>query len=353
MVRKPPAAKQLIYYSRFLSFMCWLMLFSLLIVGCMPAFRPKTSVVRQQVSQRKVRYFSDFIAIIAQPGDTFSSLALEYLGDSSMDWFISQFNGATSLSPGQEVIIPLKPYEKGGLTFAGYQTVPVLCYHKFSKTKDDKMTVTERNFKEQMQFLKEHGFRVITLDQLVEFINFEGQIPQRSVVITIDDGWRSAYDIAYPILERYGYPATIFVYTDMIVGSSSTLSYELLKTMSENGIDIQCHTKTHRNLNRKSKEESFTDYFEAIERELTFCREIIKQKLNINVKYLAYPYGETNRLVIALLMKLGYKGAFTTEANSNGFFVHPYRIARSMIYGDFDLADFKRSLKTFVYVPMR
>jgi len=316
-------------------------------------FHLKTSVVTEQAHKRKVRSFPDFIAVIAEPDDTLSSLALEYLGDSSMDWFISEFNGIKSLSPGQEVIIPLKPYKKGGVTSTGYQTVPVLCYHKFSKTEDDQMTVTESTFEEQMRFLKEQGFRVITLDELVNFINFKSQIPQRSVVITIDDGWRSTYEIAYPILERYGYPATLFVYTDMIVGSSSTLSYELIKTMSETGIDIHCHTKTHRNLNRKSEQESFKEYFEAIERELTLCREIIKQKLNIKVKYLAYPYGETNPLVIALLIKLGYKGAFTTESNSNAFFVHPYRIGRSMIYGDLDLDDFKRLLTTFVYEPLR
>ena len=353
MTRKPATVKELIYYSRFLSCMCWLMLSSLPIVSCMPSFHPKTSVATEQVPQRKVRSFPDFIAVIAEPGDTLSSLALEYLGDSSMDWFISQFNGITSLSPGQEVAIPLKAYEKGGLTFTGYRTVPVLCYHKFSKTKDDQMTVRESTFKEQMQYLKEQGFRVITLDQLVDFINFKRQIPERSVVITIDDGWRSTYDIAYPILQRYGYPATLFVYTDMIVGSSSTLSYELLETMSKNGMDIQCHTKTHRNLNRKGEHQSFREYFKAIEGELTLCREIIRQKLNIKVRYLAYPYGETNSLVIALLMKLGYKGAFTTEGRSNGFFVHPYRIARSMIYGDFDLEDFKRTLTTFVYEPLR
>lgn len=352
MTRKPVAPKHLPHYSRILSCMCWLMLSSLLVVSCMP-FHLGTSGVKGQAPKRESRSFPDFVAVIAEPGDTLSSLALEYLGDSSMDWFISEFNGIKSLSPGQEVIIPLKPYKKGGLTFTGYQTVPVLCYHKFSKTKADPMTVTESSFEEQMQFLKEQRFRVIKLEELMNFINFKRQIPQKSVVITIDDGWRSTYEIAYPILERYGYPATLFVYTDMIVGSSITLSYGLIKTMSENGIDIQCHTKTHRNLNRKSQEESFKEYFEAVERELTLSRTTIKQKLDVEVKYLAYPYGETNSLVIALLKKLGYKGAFTTKSKSNSFFVNPYRISRSMIYGDFDLKDFKRSLKTYIHEPLR
>jgi len=111
MARKPVAAKQLLHYSRVLSCMCWLILSSLLLVSCMP-FHLKTSVVTEQAHKRKVRSFPDFIAVIAEPDDTLSSLALEYLGDSSMDWFISEFNGIKSLSPGQEVIIPLKPSDR-------------------------------------------------------------------------------------------------------------------------------------------------------------------------------------------------------------------------------------------------
>lgn len=333
----------------FIFFVYWMALFSLLIAGCAQL----GLVAREQVTLPKSRVFPDFVAVIAQPEDTFSSLALEYLGDPSMDFIISEFNKVNSLSPGQEVIIPLKPYQKGGLTVAGYQTVPVLCYHKFSRTEADLVTVTESVFEEQMRFLKEQGFRVITLDELFDFFDFKRQIPKKSVVITIDDGWRSTYEIAYPILRKYGYPATLFVYTDMIVGSHSTLSYDLIREMSENGIDVQCHTKTHRNLGKKTDQESFREYFGALEKELTLSREIIKRKLDKNVEYLAYPYGDTNRLVIALLIKLGYRGGFTIERNSNAFFVNPYRVYRSMIYGHLGLEDFADNLKTFANTPLR
>jgi len=333
----------------FIFFVYWMVQSSLLIAGC----AQQSLVAMEQVTLPKSRVFPDFVAVIAQPEDTFSSLALEYLGDPSMDFIISEFNNVNSLSPGQEVIIPLKPYQKGGLTVAGYQTVPVLCYHKFSRTEADQVTVTGSVFEEQMRFLKEQGFRVITLDELFDFFDFNRQIPRKSVVITIDDGWRSTYEIAYPILRKYGYPATLFVYTDMIVGSHSTLSYDLIREMSENSIDIQCHTRTHRNLGKKTDLESFRKYFGAIEKELTLSREIIKRKLDKDVEYLAYPYGETNRLVIALLIKLGYRGGFTIERNSNAFFVNPYRVSRSMIYGHLGLEDFANNLTTFVSKPLR
>jgi peptidoglycan/xylan/chitin deacetylase (PgdA/CDA1 family) len=289
----------------------------------------------------------NFIAVIAREGDTLSFFASKYLNDPSMDWFIAEFNDIETPTPGQILIIPLKPYQKGGLTSKGYQTVPILSYHQFSLDRADKLIATKSTFEEQMKFLKDRGYRVITLDQLFDFLEFKSQIPKKSVVINIDDGWRSTYDIAFPILKKYGYPATLFVYTDLIVGSEKTLSWDLIQEMANNGMDIQCHTKTHRHLTTIDQKESFKEYFEAIEKELSACEAMIKKKLNKEVKYLAYPYGDTNPLVIELLKKHGYRGAFTIKRGGNPFFIHNYRLNRSMIYGDFDLNQFEKNLTVF------
>ena len=265
-----------------------------------------------------------------------------------MDWWIADFNDLSTLHPGQSLIIPLKPYEKGGVSLKGYQTVPVLSYHNFSPDRStNRMTVTKAAFEEQMRLLKDKGYRVISLDQLLDFVSFKGQIPKKSVVITIDDGWRSAFEIALPILKKYGYPATLFVYTGLIVGSSKTLSWELVREMAENGIDIQGHTISHRTLTSINKKESFKEYFDAIERELSESAKIIKAKVGKDIKYLAYPDGETNHLVIELVRKDGYLGAFTVKRGGNPFFVSNYRINRSMIYGDFDLNQFEKNLTVF------
>jgi len=308
--------------------------------------KPKPEVSKVETPPME-RTSLNFIAVIAREGDTLSFFASKYLNDPSMDWFIAEFNDIETLTPGQTLIIPLKPYQKGGLTSKGYQTVPVLSYHHFSLDRADKLTVTKSTFEEQMKFLKDRGYRVITLDQLFDFLEFKGQIPKKSVVINIDDGWRSTYDITFPILKKYGYPATLFVYTDLIVGSEKTLSWDLIQEMANNGMDIQCHTKTHRRLTTIDQKESFKEYFEAIEKELSACEAMIKKKLNKEVKYLAYPYGDTNPLVIELLKKHGYRGAFTIKRGGNPFFIHNYRLNRSMIYGDFDLNQFEKNLTVF------
>jgi peptidoglycan/xylan/chitin deacetylase (PgdA/CDA1 family) len=292
----------------------------------------------------RLQVFPDFTVLIAQPGDTFSSLASTFLHDGSLGWLIAETNEMTTLSPGQEVVIPLRGWDRGGLRSDSYQTVPVIAYHKFSKEKADVLTVKESAFEEQMRYLKENGYRVIPMEAFFDFLEYRRPLPRKSVVITIDDDWYSTYEIAYPILKKYGYPATLFVYTDLILSGGRTLSWDLLREMSSHGMDVQCHTKTHRNLAKRAGQESFREYFETLKKELGDSAETIRKRLNREVRYLAYPYGDTNPLVIAFLKKAGYRGAFTVERGSNPFFVHPYRINRSMIYGTFRLKDFESNL---------
>jgi peptidoglycan/xylan/chitin deacetylase (PgdA/CDA1 family) len=287
----------------------------------------------------------EFIIVTAKWNDTSASLAAKYLKDPSKDWVIAEFNEAETFKPGQKVIIPLIPLKRGGLKVNGYQTAPVLAYHAFSKKKTDKMVLREDAFEEQMSFLKNNGYRTITLDQLLDFLNIKGQAPQKSVAITIDDGWCSAYEIAYPIMKKYGFTATFFISSDFI-HNKKCLNWEQVKEMSENGFDIECHTNSHRDLT-KIEENSYGEYFNNIKKELSASKQLIQEKLNKECKYLAYPYGATNKLIIALLKKLNYQGAFTVNRGSNASFVNNFMINRSVIYGEYSLEDFKKNLSIF------
>ena len=288
--------------------------------------------------------FPGFIPVTAQPGDTIDSLAAEYLKDPSLGWMIAGFNRIETIEAGQELVIPTKPYQLGGLTPNRYQTVPVLSYHDFSENENSKMIVTATAFEAQMKLLKDKGYHVISMQQFFDFLDFKTQIPEKSVVITIDDGWLSAYDIAYPIIKKFGYPATLFVYTDLIGRTKKTLTWDRVKELADNGIDMQCHTKTHRDLTQLLKNESFQEYIEAIDLEIAEPTRVLKEKLNIDTKFIAYPYGKTNRLVVAMLKKHGYRGGFSVKRRGNPFFINNFTIHRSMIYGDMNLEQFEKNL---------
>ena len=87
-----------------------------------------------------------------------------------------------------------------------------------------------------MEYLARNGYRVIPLAQLARFLDGKEPLPRKSVVITIDDGYRSTYEIAYPILKKYGFPATVFLYSDF-VGAADAMTWAQMKEMVALGPD--------------------------------------------------------------------------------------------------------------------
>jgi peptidoglycan/xylan/chitin deacetylase (PgdA/CDA1 family) len=307
----------------------------------------KPTAFRAKPLKLSVLKFEHHVAVVVQPTDTFAQLAKRFLNDPTKGWMIQDYNELDALTPYVAVTVPLQPWKIGGLMAAEYQTVPLLTYHQFSTDgKANKMTVPSTNFEAQMQFLKDNDYRVITLDQFVDFLEFKAQIPDRAVVITDDDGWESFYQVAFPVLKKYGYPATIFIVTTFPESPDSNgmaLTWPQVKEMAANGVDVECHTRTHRNL-RMARDEDFKAYLASLEDEIKNVQAEMKKKAGITCKYLAYPYGARNPLVVALTQKYGFRAAFTVSRGANSFFAQDFLVRRSMIYGEYGLKEFERNL---------
>ncbi len=297
---------------------------------------------------------ADFRFVQVKSGETLQSLAQTHLGSSSLAWRIAEFNGVSSVAPGRELIIPLHPFRPGGLTAVGHQLVPVLSYHNFtSGISHSKLTVSAEDFDAQMGYLQDHGFHVLSLDELLEYLRF-GQIPQKSVLVTMDDGWISCYNVAYPILKKYGFNAVLFIPTNYIKPRSSrTLSWDQIREMvNDSTIDIQCHSKSHKDLNAMQHGESFATYLESVKNELVISKKIILEELGKQANALAYPYGNTNPVVMEILKQNGYTSAFTVKRAGNPFYMHNLRLRRSMIYGTFPLERFAENLEIYQDYPL-
>ena len=294
-----------------------------------------------------VRRYRSFIAVVPRPHDTFESLAQQYLQDANQGWLIRDFNDLRAVTPFKAVLIPQKPYEPGGLTDKGYRTVPILTYHQITRTRPGRMAVLQTDIELQMAYLKRNRYQVITLEEFVNFLEFKGQVPERAVVITFDDGWASTYTIAQPILKKHGYKATLFVTTDLIGSNRKALTWQQVKAMEQEGvIDVQCHTRTHPNLADPAGRDAQA-YLEFLKDEIVTSRERVQKRIGKTCSYLAYPYGATNHLVVALAQKAGYRAAFTVDRGANPFFVSNYRVLRSMVYGEHDLRQFAANLESF------
>ncbi len=195
--------------------------------------------------------------------------------------------------------------------------VVVLCYHRFEPKPKDGLAMTPADFEAQMQAIRDNGFTVIPMRDFLAWRRGEKSIPPKSCLITIDDGYRSGYEVAWPILKKFEYPFTMFIYPAFVKGGAlaggGSLSWEQLREMRDAGVDIQSHTMNHQNLRtKKGKFQSqFPTYEEWLQFEIAESRRAIERQLGISVKALAYPYGNHSEEIRAVAMQAGYEAAFS------------------------------------------
>jgi peptidoglycan/xylan/chitin deacetylase (PgdA/CDA1 family) len=294
----------------------------------------------------------EFIVAIARPGDSSESLAARYLGDAGKAWMIEDYNGGAAVVAGRPVVVPRQPWNVAGVEGSGFQLVPVLVYHGIAPQSRGRLVLAMRSFEEQMRYLKLHGYHVITVRELYEFMSFRQQLPRKSVAITFDDGYRSFLDYAYPVLKELGFTATLFIYTDYVGAGRNALTWDELRRLDREGFDIQGHSKTHGDLRRRSGE-SEAEYAGRMKIELGDPQALFERHLGRRVEVLAYPYGYEDESLQAKVREYGYVAAFTVRREGNPSFVYPLRARRSQVYSEMTLDDFARNLNTYSPEPIR
>ncbi|HET7034007.1 MAG TPA: polysaccharide deacetylase family protein [Casimicrobiaceae bacterium] len=330
-----------------LQTLAWIAI-ALLVHGCAtPPPQPAAEPVVRADDGRVLARDDEFAIVVARADDTAQSLAQQYLGDARKSWWITEGNGGAEVRSGQVVVIPLVQRNRIGVYADGFQTIPVLCYHRFGG-RASKLTVTPAAFTAQMEYLARNGYHVLALKDLGAFIAGREPLPKKSVIITIDDGYRATYDIAYPILRKFGFPATVFLYSDF-VGAGDALTYPQMKELIASGlVDIQPHSKTHSNLTLKLPDENDAKYRERLRREVDAPVDVIRDRLALASYAYAYPYGDVNELAVDYLSRRGVSLGLTVTPGGNGFFAYQYMLRRTMIFGNEDLEAFKAKLQTFV-----
>ena len=213
----------------------------------------------------------------------------------------------------------------------------VLCYHRFEDRPKDSLAIKPEEFEQQMQALKENNFVVIKMQDFLAGRRGEKEIPEKSCVISIDDGYRSGYEVAWPILKKHGYPFTMFIYTNYVKGQPNaggqSLSWEELAEMRDAGVDIQSHTISHTNLRlKKGKyQQTFTTYEDWLRHELVDSKKMLEQQLGISVKCLAYPYGNHSDEIRKIVAEAGYEAAFTVYGQRITYASHADQLGRYAI----------------------
>jgi peptidoglycan/xylan/chitin deacetylase (PgdA/CDA1 family) len=209
--------------------------------------------------------------------------------------------------------------------------VPIVTYHRITEKPATEIDLTPKQLARQFRFFKGLGYQPITATQLLNYRDNPARFPSKPIVLTFDDGPLSNYTEVFPLLKKFGWRATFFVYPKVIANNSKTqLTWEQLREMAAAGMDIQSHTLSHpflTSINAAGKER----YSKWLKRELRESKAIIEKRLNRKVDLLAYPYGWFNKYVEKRCRRYGYRAMFTINYGVNRITADRVRFDRLVI----------------------
>ncbi len=177
-------------------------------------------------------------------------------------------------------------------------------YHRFGEEDLPSTNISLETFKQQLQFLHENGYTVLTLGEAVEKQRSGEKIPEKTAVLTVDDGYKSFKTAAVPLLDQYGYKATIFICTHY-VGKSGYLSWDDIRSLKEEGYEFGNHSHSHDHFLNYSEGETREQFIE----DLNQSEDIFKRELGNKPDLYCYPYGEYNPDMQEILKERGYQAA--------------------------------------------
>lgn len=208
-------------------------------------------------------------------------------------------------------------------------TLPVIMYHHISEKESllGKYVITPSEFESDIKFLKENGYNSVLPSEIES-----GNIPEKPVMITFDDGFLSTYKYALPILQKYSMKGVCAVvgslmkeYTDNpnTVSDCAYMDNETVKALGESGVfEIACHTynmhsTTARKGCSKMKNESSAEYRALLMQDLTKFNNLYSEVMDTNTDIIAFPYGEYSSETVAIAADSGYRICFTCDEKIN------------------------------------
>ena len=221
---------------------------------------------------------------------------------------------------------------------AGPVTVPVLLYHHISKIESaSPYYLTPAVFEEQMRSLRAWGYTTIPVAAMVAVIKNGGTLPPRPVIITFDDGNVDVYNIAFPIMQKYGFTGTFYVISHAITGYPQ-VNPAMLKELIAAGWEIGSHGMTHADL-KTAKNGALN--------EMRKSKQELEDALGVKITSFAYPYGSADRYIIQLAARAGYDSG---AGLGPGFLHTPedvYYFTRIIVENGTDLQAFASRLPWF------
>jgi len=216
----------------------------------------------------------------------------------------------------------------------------ILMYHMISEPQtaaEVKYACPPRQFEKHMQLLLSKGFKPISIEAVENYYTHQIPIPDKSFLITLDDGFEDNYNNAFPILQRYNIPAVIYLATGLLgktnqwmsaptFSERKMLSWPQIAEMASHGIHFGSHTVSHPRLTELDTENTYN--------ELVQSKQTIEDNLGIECSNFAYPYGLFTEKTRELVQKAGFKTACSTRSGFNNASRDPLMLHRIEVYGN-------------------
>ncbi|MBK1882571.1 polysaccharide deacetylase family protein [Luteolibacter pohnpeiensis] len=217
--------------------------------------------------------------------------------------------------------------------------VAVLGYHDFSETAPETaMRIRTSKFRKQMEVIQQLGITVITYDDFMAWKKGEKEIPEKSILLTFDDGWKSVYTDAFPILKEFHYPFTLFLYKNYIDGGGKALTTPMIEEMIKAGASIGSHSTSHPfpsqvKAQRKKGERAYDAF---LRQELGESKRFLESKFHLPVTAYAYPGGFFTDEMLTLADEFRYTYLFTVQPGKVKRGIDDKTLPRYMILGNYD-----------------
>jgi peptidoglycan/xylan/chitin deacetylase (PgdA/CDA1 family) len=198
--------------------------------------------------------------------------------------------------------------------------VPILLYHEISSddsTREGSDSISVEHFERQMRYLYEHGYQCLSLAEYLQSTQPGAAIGRKAFVLTFDDGRLDFLTLAYPVLRRYGFTATMFVVIDYLEKrnyepDAPLLTWDQVKDLAQDGIAFGSHTCTHPHLQSLSNDQ--------IRHELSLSKQQLESRLSQKISFLSYPFGESNQEIRKIVMDVGYVAACGVTRGEHGLY---------------------------------
>ncbi len=179
-----------------------------------------------------------------------------------------------------------------------------LMYHRFGDGTYPTTNITMEQFKAHLDALKQANIEIISMDRFMDYINKGQEFPENMALITIDDGYRSFFQNAWPIISAQKIPVTLFISTEALDAKDpDSMNYEELRQIRNSGlVTFGGHGHAHNSFIRSP--------LETIRADIEKSQRRLKEELGITTPYFSFPYGEYNQETIKLVKEMGYKIAF-------------------------------------------